>query len=279
MARDHNRSRLLRQLAEHLMAQVPEALVTSTRADLSTSLVRQWLTYDNHATLIFGAEQHYFRPGAATGTVLPFDLERVAVDTWFRQCMEDWDFGEEELSRAIRHLNLGQCAQLENQRGQFLRLWVNPQTRSKGVEVLGPHVTDRIPRQQLLQKIALREIESLFGARASAAAKEDLIAAVVRQWTLHDDHALILTHDAKYHLVLTPQPDGMTQATRKPLATSLPRKLLDCGLTPEEVAQFLHVLNLGLAPEITDEQGRRCRVVIDPRTAAVGMELVYPPPG
>jgi hypothetical protein len=257
------------------MAQVPEEFLTSPRPDLSISLVRQWLTYDGHAALIFGNEQHYFRPAPGPGSELHFDLHRVPVGAWIRQSMSDWDFGAEELGKAIRQLNLGQSAQIENRRGEFLRLWINPKERTKGIEKLGPPSPAAVSVDRNFAKFAQGQIDTIF-EQIGDREKEDLTAALVRQWALHDGHALILTPRAKYHILLTLLPDG-TKVTTSVLTTSFPQKLLDCGLAPEDIPPFLHVLNLGLTPEITDEQGRRCQVLTDPKNANVYMKEVPPP--
>lgn len=275
MARDRNRSLLLRQLAESLIAQVPEELLTSPRPDLSTSLVRQWLTYDGHATLIIGNEQHYFHPAPGPGGELRFDFHRAPVDAWLRQCMREWDCDDDEWVRAIRQLNLGQSAQIETRRGEFLRLWIDPKDRSKGVERLGANPPAAAPGQRNFTAVAQRQIETIF-EQIGDLEKADLIAALLRQWALHDGHALILTPKAKFHIVVTLIPEGI-HVTTKTLKTSLPEKLLRCGLAPEDIPPFLHVLNLGLTPEVIDERGRRCRTLTDPKNAKVYMNEVPPP--
>lgn len=275
MARDRNRSLWLRQLADTLMAQVPEAVLTSPRPDLSTSVVRQWLTYDGHATLIFGADQHYLRPAHGPGGEARFDCHLVPVDAWLRKCMSEWDCSNEVLVRAIRQLNLGQSAQVENRRGEYLRLWVNPKDRSKGIERLGPTPPAAAPGERNLAAVARHQIETLF-EHLGEREKEDLAAALVRQWALHDGHALLLTPKAKVHIVVTLVPQG-TEMTTRTLATSLPQKLLNCGLAPEDIPPLLHVLNLGLPLEVTDERGCRCQILTDPKNARVYMNEVPPP--
>src|SRR5207247_1480357 len=103
--------------------------------------------YDGHAALIFGPEQHYFRPAAGSGGELRFDLHRVPVDAWFRQVMREWDFGDDELAKAIRQLNIGQSARIDNRRGEFLRLWINPRERTRGIERLDPSAAVAVPRE------------------------------------------------------------------------------------------------------------------------------------
>lgn len=122
MARDRDRSRKLRQLADKLMAQVPETLFSASAADLSTSLVRQWLTGDGHATLIFGPQQHYFRVRFDTNGEVRLDLHLAPIAPWFSAVARDWEIDEEELHKAVGQMNLGQSAQVENRRGEPLRL-------------------------------------------------------------------------------------------------------------------------------------------------------------
>src|SRR5206468_5605957 len=142
------------------------------------------------ASLIFGNEQHYFRPTPGPGSELHFDLHRVPVGAWFRQSMSSWEFGAEELSKAIRQLNLGQSAQIENRRGEFLRLWINPKERSKGIERLGGPKPDSAPEGRNLAKVAESQINILFAERIGAKEKQELIAALVQQWEKYDGRAL-----------------------------------------------------------------------------------------
>jgi hypothetical protein len=277
MATDRNRSRLLRRLAEEIVAQIPDEVLTSARPDLATSLARQWLTYDGHATLIVGEEQHYYQPAIGPAGELRFNHHPVPIGTWFRGCMEDWEFGEEELGRAVRQLNIGQAAGIENRRGAFLRLWVNPRERSRGVEQLGPRNPNSTPAVRDYAKIARRQIDSIYPEQMDPRDKADLVASVARQVQLHDGHALILRPKSKFHIVLAPQPDGMLQVSCESKPTPLFGKLLRCGLTPDEAAHLLHLINLGMTPEVTDELGRRCRVVAEPKTGKVSFELVGQP--
>ena len=99
MASDHSRSRKLRKLADEIIANVPEEFLTSPRSELSLSLMRQWLTYENHATLLFPPQQHYLRPNFTVGKKAGFDLHLVPLDTWLAQMMRQWDFGEDLLRK------------------------------------------------------------------------------------------------------------------------------------------------------------------------------------
>jgi hypothetical protein len=283
MAHDHSRSRILRDMAEQITAQMPDELLSSPRPDLATSLVRQWQTYDGHASLIYGPPgqryQHYFRPEfAADGAPLRFGQLHSPIDDWFRGCTEDWDFGEEELPRAIRHLNLGQSALVDSRTGAFLRLSINPKDRTRRIERLGPAegppAADQLDRNLL--RAARRLVDSIFRGPLDDLSRDDLAASLRRQLTTHDGHALFLTAAAKFHVTERRRPDGMREVAVRTLRTGLPEKLRACGLGPDDVEHFLHLLNLGLTPEVTDEHGRRCRAVTEPKTANVGLELLDP---
>lgn len=273
MARDPQRSRRLRQLADRLLAGVPDELLTSPRAELATSLVRQWQTYDDHATLVLGGEQHYFKAAVDSGDELQVGHFRVDAAVWFAQCARDHDLDEGQLREAVRQLNVGQSAEVRNRRGEPLRLWANPKDRQKGIEALNP----RAPAPGTAPdyaKVARSAVESVAGATPGAGAKEELAASLVRQWAAADGHAVLLTPKAKLHIIAAPQPGGLVSVETRTLATSLPRKLRSCGLTDEGVARLLRLVNLGQAPVVTDEQGRRCQVRVDPRSAEVWLEVI-----
>src|SRR6266852_3350226 len=58
-------SQALRQLAEELLSQIAEegAITAEEREDLTTALVRQWITYAGNATLLLGEQQVYLLLG------------------------------------------------------------------------------------------------------------------------------------------------------------------------------------------------------------------------
>jgi hypothetical protein len=57
-------TRALRQLADDLLRSImPDDVPGFPRQDFVTSLVRQWITYDGHATLFTGEDQVYFLLG------------------------------------------------------------------------------------------------------------------------------------------------------------------------------------------------------------------------
>jgi hypothetical protein len=282
MARKQGNSRQLRQLAELLLRQVPDEALTSPRPDLATSLVRQWLTYENHATLIWYPEQHYFRPAIDAGGELRFDLHPIRIDDWFRECMADWEFGEEERDRAIEELNIAQSSIIENHAGQFLRLSIDPKERIRRVERLGlpSDPVSAENREQNRLKLARRQIEHIFHGALDEDETDEMAAAVVRQFEKHRGHALVVTMRTKIQIIMEKRPDGLTQVTLKPHRTRFPEKLRRCGLSLEEATRVLHAVNLGHQAEVIDEFGRRCRVVTEPESAQIALDEIAPaPPG
>jgi len=277
MARDRNRALVLRQLADQHVAQIPREFRTSRRSDLSISLVRQWFTYEDHATLVVGSEQHYLLPVPNARGELSIQTQRVPLSSLLQLLVRDWAVDPDGLSKVMRQLNLGQSAQVENQRGEFLRVWVNPQSRTKGVERLGvPAPANTEPSfHALLPRFAADAIESVYGARLKQAEKDDLVAALIRQWLLHDRRGLILTPQARYRIDLVETSEGIkTESERLPL--EFVQQLNTWGLAAEEIPFFLHLVNLGLVPDVLADR-RRYRVSLDLKTHQVAIREVLPP--
>jgi hypothetical protein len=278
MGRRLNRSQTLRYLANQFLAGLPDDGLTSPRADLSTSLVRQWLTNDDHATLFIGDEQHYLRPSIKSEDSAAIDGNRVGAGSWFRQIMRDWEVDEPTLREGIRQLNIGQSATVENRRGEFLRLWVRAKERSRGVEPLSKSLQRPAAARRDLAKIARDQVDDVFEGGLDPTIRGELVGSIVRQWTANDGHALILTPSAKVQFIVRPKADGGTDVIQKRLDSNLPQKLGSCGVPADDLPYFLHAINLGQAVEVTDESGRRVRVEVDPVNATVGMRLVLARP-
>ena len=130
-------SRELRQLAEELLEEIAEGepIPEADRADLATSLVRQWITYDGKATLFIGEGQFCFvlaETPLGTYRVIPEQLP----PGWISRFIQDWKINREDLPQLFGQLNLGQSVETINRDGIPIRLWVNPKQRGMGVEQL-----------------------------------------------------------------------------------------------------------------------------------------------
>jgi hypothetical protein len=124
-------SRALRQLAEDLVQRIGEEypLREDEQRDLATSLVRQWITYDGHATLFVGGQQVYLILGKT-----PLGRPRIVPETelldWEHQLTERWHIAAQDLPGVFAQLNRGQSAEVTNAEGVLLRLWVYPREKT-----------------------------------------------------------------------------------------------------------------------------------------------------
>src|SRR5438105_2881812 len=128
-------SQVLRQLAEEILNEiggqfdVPEP----DRRDFVTALVRQWISYDGSATLFVGDQQLYLQL-----EITPLGNYRVSLSPdskgWNQRILDDWNISPDDLPDVLAQLNRGQSAEVINQEGIPVRLWVNPKERSRGVE-------------------------------------------------------------------------------------------------------------------------------------------------
>src|SRR2546427_6010809 len=108
-------SQALRQLAEELLSQIAEegALTAEEREDLTTALVRQWITYAGNATLLLGEEQVYLVLGR-TPLGKPCVVPEPALPGWIKQLIQDWKIDPDDLGEIIDQLNRGQSAETVN---------------------------------------------------------------------------------------------------------------------------------------------------------------------
>lgn len=278
MERKLSWSQTLRYLADQFVARLADEVLTSPRVDLSTSLVRQWLTNDRHATLFLGDEQHYLRAEVKDETTVGLTGEPEDARGWFRRVERDWRIDPDAWADAIRQLNVAQSAVVETRDGGYVRLRVDARNRTHGVEPLTRSLQHPPQPDRDLPKFARDALEDLFGSGLDPARLDELVAVVVRQWQAHDGHALVVGPSAKAQFNLVLRPDGGTDLGVRRLRTNLPAKLLRCGILPDELTHYLHAINLGQPVEVTLEDGRLARVVLEPETANVGMDLVARPP-
>lgn len=156
MARKNTYSCVMRQLAEELFQRIAFDLgfEDEQRDEIVTSLVRQWVTYDGHATLFLGDRQCYLDI-ARTPLGKPVVVPEPALRGWTRQLIEDWKVDPEDLPGMFEQLNRGQSAEVINIAGMPLRLHVDPKERSRGVE---PLVQEKVPEgfQKDYRRIARR---------------------------------------------------------------------------------------------------------------------------
>lgn len=266
MPNKKSNTRALRQLAENLIRQLvgEDELWKQDYADLATSLVRQWITCDGHATLLQGDRQFYFHLGHSP-------LGKACVGTechsgdWLKQFAEQWQVAAEDLPDIIERLNRGQSAEVTNAEGCALRFWMNPKDRSKGVE---PLVKTPLPPgwRRDHRKIAADVLNRHLGALLDEAEKEELAGSLARQWQRYQGHACLFVGTEQVVFTFTEKEEGECNVSVGHARASLEPQLSSLGLAPEVIPEAVAHINLDQEFEFRDHRGIRSRLWHDPRT-------------
>lgn len=247
-------SRALRQIANNILHKLADGDVLPAERDgLATSLVRQWITYDNHATLFIGEQQIYLSlEHKTTGYQL---AQETQMSAWIKWLTEDWSIVAEDVSDVLGQLNRGQSAEVVNREGHPIRIWVNPKERSKGVESLAEKPT--LTRQKRDHyKIAVRELEQLFGSRLDDDSKEELAFAVAKQWQQYEGHAgLFIDLHKQFMLRLTEQDNGNCRVEVATRQVDLEPVLLSIGIPGDSINEVIRRINLGQEVEFLNKNG------------------------
>ena len=269
-------SRALRQLADDLFRRATgdDEFPEDERADYVTSLVRQWITYDGHATLLLGDRQVYLVLGR-TPLGNPCIVPEPGLSGWVRELTEDWQISPDDIPGLIDQLNRGQSAEAVNAEGIPLRLWVNPKERGRGVE---PLVKEDIPPGAVrdYRKIAASELLRHFGDELGPEETDELACSVASQWRRYDGHACLFTdgHE-QFHFQITEHGGGCEVVTRQ-LRIDLDSVLSACGFPPDVFPAVIARLNLGQEVEFRDRRGVRTRLWHDPKARRIYLQPLDP---
>jgi hypothetical protein len=275
-------SRALRQLAERLLAEIAEdeGIPEAEWEDLATSLVRQWVTYDGNATLFLGGRQVYLVLGQ-TPLGKPCVVPEPAPHGWVRQLTQDWKVSPDDLPEVIGRLNRGQSAEVVNGDGVPLRLWVNPQERSRGVEPLaGEDIRPGAKRDYC--RVAATELGRQLGEGLDPQEREALARSVAKQWQQHEGHAcLFVGGHQQLVITLNEHGDGTCDVVTRRMAVDLEPALSSFGFPPEVLPGLIARINRNQEIEFRDRQGVHCRLWYDPkaRRICVGAVDLVPPTG
>jgi hypothetical protein len=274
MAHKSINSRGLRRVATNLIDQLVEqrGLPEGEREDLTTSLVRQWITYDGRATLFLEGDQVYFHLEKT-----PLGRDRVAcrpaTASFATTLTREWRIRPEDLPEVFDQLNRGQSMEVTNEDGEPLRVWVDPGEGSYGVDAL-VKPTGTLPRPEKYHRIASRELEQLFAGDLPADELEELAASVTRQWLRHDGHACLFpSPEQQFVLTLTEREDGNALLEIGEAAVQLGTVLRSLGVPPELDWEVISRTNLHQDVEFEAVDGRRCRLWHDPRTRLFHVEV------
>jgi hypothetical protein len=114
----------LRAIAEQTIDRHLGRLDPWLRADLATSLARQWLTNDGHAGLVFLARQCWF-DAAVRGDRTEVGF-RPAPGDWGRALVDHWRVSPADVPDLLHRLNLCQAARQRAADGRTVCLRVEP---------------------------------------------------------------------------------------------------------------------------------------------------------
>lgn len=278
MARKKSNSRALRHLAEELVGQIAEEerILEDARADLVTSLVRQWGTYDGHATLFLDKRQVYFHLVKTKLGGLRA-VPEADVSDWIEHNMAEWDIAPEKMPELIEQLNRGQSAETTDQKGIPLRLWVNPKERNRGVEVLVElEAPAGVKRDNF--KIAGNILKQQFRNIPAAQKMDEMARSVVRQWQQFEGHACLFVDDKQLMLTLTEQPKGGCSVRAAWIRNTIKQLLLTLGFSPNEIPDVLARINRGQEIAYKDKKGVPSLLWLDPKQGRMMSRPVDAPP-
>lgn len=245
------KSRELRRLAEDVLARLD--IFVAEQADLATSLVRQWITYEGKATLFLDERQIYFLLTRTPLGRTTADIEEVQ-STFIDNAVADWNINEDELPEIFQQLNRGQSAEFENMDGLLLRLWVDPKTQRKGIEPLVPEPKQE-GRKRDYHKVALHELEKVLGGNIDEDEMFELVCSVAKQWQQHEGHACLFL-DGKRQLLLTvvEQKDGFG-ISKNLKNIELDSLLKSLGISEDAIPEVIVQINLDHDVQIRDQNG------------------------
>ncbi len=258
--------RELRRIAEDIYDKIAAeaGFAYDERDDLVTSIARQWMTYDRHATLL--ADEHrqfYFNVERTPLGVMNVSVRKSDADwTGF---IDDWKIDPDDLPAIIHQLNRGQGAETITIDGRPLRIYVDPQKSTLGVEPMDEETRER-PAERDYHKLADDIVRRQLGRQVSPAVKEELVLSVVKQWRQFDGHACIFIDERRLiTLSLTEQGDGGTNIDAGQTTIDAGKFLVSLGIPSREVSEVLERINFGKQVEFVDKRGLPAILTHDPK--------------
>lgn len=271
-------SRALRQLAADLLEDASGKfdLSLEDREGLITSLVRQWITYDGHALLFLEETKVYFHLGSS-----PLGRSTIGIEpcpsNWPDVLRDDWQIGDDDLRDLLRQLNVGQSAEVVNQEGTTLRVWVDPKQRTNQVEPLSPEPRRPDAKRDFL-KIALYVVRDQF-SEVDEQQLDELAHSVAKQWQQYHGQACIFLDEQRQGIFrLIERPDGGCGTNYNVVPIQLKPLLTSLGCPEEMVGDVMIRFNLGHEVEVRDAGGEPCILWHDPEKRTVRVRPLNPRP-
>lgn len=275
MPRKKFNSRFLRQFAEELVEQLAQEFDIHDREDITTSLVRQWITYDGHSTLFLRDQQLYFKLGNTPSgkPALAYEPNNPA---WIKWLKEDWKLSPDDLPDIFHQLNCGQSAEVVNGDGGALRLWVEPKEGRKGVERLGENPVPVVSKNDYYRRVAVHELEQHLGIDMDADEMDQLACSLAKQWQQYEGHAsLFIEGDEQFVFTLTHTDGGCNvNATKKKVC--IESLLSTFGFASDVLPDVISRINLGQEIGFQDKNGIACLLWHDPRERRICVKPIMP---
>jgi hypothetical protein len=269
-----NYQELRRLASDYIEGLVEEGdILPGEKGDFTTSLVRQWLTYDGHATLFLDGQQVYLLLDRS-----PLGKLRIMANVdplpWQKDLTEQWKIDPQELPDIFDQLNRGQSADVTSDDGLPLRLWVNPKEGRRGVEDPGRR---RVPPgwKPPYHKVAANTLQRFSGG-LDPDELEKLIDSVARQWQKYEGHACLFFQRAMFAFILTEVEDGC-HVTSDEVTFQIQAVLASYDVSPEDIPEMIAKINLGQEIEFRNSKGILCRLWHDPKARAIRCTPVTPP--
>ncbi|MBY0524088.1 MAG: hypothetical protein K2R98_11855 [Gemmataceae bacterium] len=269
MPKNKGHSHALRQLAEEVIGRIAEEfdLPETERRDCVTALVRQWISYDGHATFFVVGQQVNF-PLRYTPLGKPCCLPAPVLTDWTPVLTGDWKISEDDLPSIFEQLNRGQSAEVTNTDGIPLRLSVNPKEQRSRVE---PLVKQEVPAGTPwnYHKAATVALSSRFGPVLDEEERDALACSLARQWQKYGGVASLFVEGDVVFFFFKEESEDRCGVSSKRAPGVIEPLLRSLGFAPEAIPEVIVRLNLDQDIPFTDSQGRHCMLWNDPRAGQV----------
>lgn len=127
-------------------------------------------------------------------------------------------------------------------------------------------------KPHVLRAVATHELEKMFPGQADGP-REELVTAVVRQWTTYDGNAGVFTVPIHYYLTVRHQAGSVIAGTEVVPGT-LRRDLATWGVVERDLPRITWDLSVAQSAVLVNDEGLTVRVMSDPRDHSFRFEEV-----
>jgi hypothetical protein len=272
MQKKQSYARELRQLAESVIEKlIAEGVIQEyQKEDLVTSLVRQWITYEGKAALYLGDRPVCFVVNK-TPLGRPYAVSNPGKPAWLSEVARIWKIAPDDLPDVIEQLNRGQSAEVTNEEGIPLRLWIDPRENKQGVEPLTEGVSPAYAKVDYRQ-MAAYQMKKRFGSTLAPDELEALADSVAIQWQKYEGHACLFVAGTRLRFRLSERPDGVAVVAFGRDETQLEEFLCSLGIPATGLTEVLAEINLGQKVEFHDRKGQRSFLWHNPKELRIIVE-------